>query len=699
MNDRSITCRELFVDLLAPDHDVSEPLLEAYQASAAARLIEMVGDRRGAVLADDVGIGKSWIAAAVGRYFADRGHAIDLVVPATLIDQWRHVLGMFAVEATLVSHDSIRGTAREYGAGKRLLIVDEAHRFRNRATRRYRKLALASVGHEILLVTATPICNRLDDLLAILQLAFADDVLRDHGVASLESAFAAGMSEQVVRVAQHLVVRRDLRLLEGAFAMPALSKKVVRFEIDDQTIGKVIDSMTFPIIATSTADRRLLRTTLWRRLESSRAALIDSLRRQRRFYRRARESYATGARLSKADFRRLFGDAADEAPYQELLFRELWTAPATASPEIFEAIDEEMKRIDDGLRRAALLEDRKLDRLVETIDGLGARRALLFTSAIATAEMIFERMASRCRAGLVTSRRCTIGKAVVRDPSVVFSMLGAGRLDLVVCTDLAAEGLNLQAAEVVVQYDLPWNPVRLEQRTGRARRRGQLCGEVESIYFVPARRGDRAEVIAHIARKNRVRRALFGCSRGIVPEALLPGKWLTVRRAGHTPGRPSIWKAGGDASLLVVGRTDAARFVLAAGLGSEISDSWVEIDRILEQRGCDPMEQLEQGGSLIAEVTGRFERVLLSRWLIPPALSREMPQLAYLRALERLRLDRRPMLDLLSRRYRAGVELMIAEAARLPVDARSRDRLERLLSAEPHLAAPAFELLGAFVWS
>ena len=49
----------------------------------------------------------------------------------------------------------------------------------------------------------------------------------------------------------------------------------------------------------------------------------------------------------------------------------------------------------------------------------------------------------------------------------------AGRIDVVVSTDLAAEGLNLQRAGMVVHYDLPWNPVKLGPRNGRAHRIGQ----------------------------------------------------------------------------------------------------------------------------------------------------------------------------------------------------------------------------------
>jgi superfamily II DNA/RNA helicase len=82
-----------------------------------------------------------------------------------------------------------------------------------------------------------------------------------------------------------------------------------------------------------------------------------------------------------------------------------------------------------------------------------------------------------------------------------------GCIDVLICTDLAAEGLNLQRAGTVVHYDIPWNPVKLDQRNGRAWRIGQTRDSIEAIYFFPDSR--RTRIVETIAAKNRARKQLL----------------------------------------------------------------------------------------------------------------------------------------------------------------------------------------------
>src|SRR5258708_7488940 len=99
------------------------------------------------------------------------------------------------------------------------------------------------------------------------------------------------------------------------------------------------------------------------------------------------------------------------------------------------------------------------------------------------------------RGGLVTAHN---GRAAI-------DAFLRGRVDILIATDLAAEGLNLQRAGAVIHYDLPWNPVKLDQRNGRAHRIGQRRDRVRAIYFVPEDERTRASEI--VETKNRTRRA------------------------------------------------------------------------------------------------------------------------------------------------------------------------------------------------
>src|SRR5437868_6617874 len=101
-------------------------MLAEHQREAAARAREILAHRGGVILADDVGLGKSFVAAAVAADF----QRVLLVVPASLVAQWRETLQMFHVEADIATHDTIKPTNAQ------LVIVDEAHAFRNPSTRR-----------------------------------------------------------------------------------------------------------------------------------------------------------------------------------------------------------------------------------------------------------------------------------------------------------------------------------------------------------------------------------------------------------------------------------------------------------------------------------------------------------------------------------------------------------------------------------
>ncbi|MGH7614348.1 MAG: hypothetical protein ACREMW_09970, partial [Gemmatimonadales bacterium] len=128
------------------------PWLAAHQVPACERLLAILARYGGAVLADAVGLGKSFVALAAAQ---GRDTPCTLVVPAVLVLQWRALLHRIGYHAGIITHEALsrsvyrpRPPRLSTGtAGRaRLLIVDEAHRFRNPATRRYRALARLAIG-------------------------------------------------------------------------------------------------------------------------------------------------------------------------------------------------------------------------------------------------------------------------------------------------------------------------------------------------------------------------------------------------------------------------------------------------------------------------------------------------------------------------------------------------------------------------
>jgi len=451
------------------------PDLAPHQRAAVARALALIARHGGAILADDVGLGKSYVAASVAAALQCRGSDVEIVVPASLVAQWQETLHDFGIEARIITHDAL-ATDASLSECERLIVVDEVHGFRNRRTQRWCALARRSVAARLLLVTATPICNSADDLFALVSLIAADDALRDQGVASIDDAFAVGDGPSLDVIVRELVIRRERDVLPPELRFGALDRRVIRHPIVDAPI----DALQFPLSTSAP----LLRQFLWRRLESSPAALLESTRRQLRFYERVIES---GRALSRRDYRQAFAAEEDADAIQQILF---WDLLAPADGFDTKAIRDEMDRLAEVRALVERAQDTKAALLEAALTG---EPALIFTGAAATARSL----ARLLRSGLATAR----------DGSAAIEAFRSGAIDRLVATDLASEGLNLQRAGVVVHYDIPWNPVKLDQRNGRAHRIGQTRESVRAIYFLPEAR---SRVVETVASKNRTRRRILG---------------------------------------------------------------------------------------------------------------------------------------------------------------------------------------------
>lgn len=467
-------------------------MLAEHQRDAVTRALELLERRGGVLLADDVGLGKSFVAAEVMRHYD-----AELIVPLSLVGQWRETIADFAIDARVLTHDAIVRDPFVPLPSRKLVVVDEAHAFRNPKTQRYAALARRTIAARVLLVTATPVCNSLRDLESLLRLIARDDVLADAGVPSIDAAFELRDAAAIETIVAALVIRRERDVLPEELRFGELERRVIRHDVPPVAI----DALEFPLVG----DGAILRQLLRRRLESSEAAFRESVRRQLRFYARALSAIAAGRSLPKRDYRRAFAHEEDRDAFQDVLFWELFAPPGEADPH---AIREEVAKLEGLL---AVPPSNKKQLLVEA---LTAEPALIFTGSVATARDL----QTTLQCGLITSRE--------RSREAVLHAFRAGRIDVVVSTDMAAEGLNLQRAGVIVHYDIPWNPVKLDQRNGRAHRIGQRRDSVRAIYFIPRTRETR--IVEVIARKNRMRR------RALQPGELTP----------HTPTlRPRIANA------------------------------------------------------------------------------------------------------------------------------------------------------------
>jgi len=498
---RAVACLAARALLDGPAFGTSEkseawpPWLAPHQIPAAERLSGTLAHHGGAILADAVGLGKSYVALAVAL---SRGDRFALVVPAVLAPQWRALLDRFGVEAPIVTHEALSTTPdRPLPSSTvpyRLFVVDEAHRFRNPDTNRYRALARLVVGARVLLVTATPVHNRLADLLHLLRMFLRDHALAAIGVPSLRRAALGDVdAPSVAAAAARLVVARSRNRVRSGYAGgPVALSFPLRSDAEPLRVASAPDNVLEALVtgvsrlAGGGRAAPLLRLMLLRRLASSLPAFRASLTRHEAYLDLAERAAAEGRRLSPREFQRCF-PRADALDVQLVLFPLLLEHCDTSAAA---GDRRELARLG---ALAADARDPKADALERLLDAQSGK-TIVFTDARATARYLLHRLRRRRAAAVFgVAGHFAAGEATRDEVLRAFAPAAQGaslpppalETDLLIATDLLSEGLNLQDAERVVHYDVPWSPARFAQRVGRIDRLGSRHLGIATVTFLP----------------------------------------------------------------------------------------------------------------------------------------------------------------------------------------------------------------------
>lgn len=545
------------------------PWLLAHQVTAARCLAARLGCFRGALLADAVGLGKTYVGLAV----ATRYRRATALVPAALAPQWRRVAAELGVPLRVCSHEALSRGAAVPAAD--LILVDEAHRFRNPATKRYDRLARAAPSAHLLLLSATPVVNRPADLVNLLRLFLPDHGLVLHGAPSLEAALAARKPEPLAHAASALVVARSPEAVRAS--LPAVlevrdAEIVQAAPLPSDALERVaqgIAGLAFPTFADRQA-AELLRSHLWYRLASSVPALRESLRRHTAYLDRAIAAAARGERLSRHASRALFGP--DETCQLEL---EVWDqGSARLDATQLAAERDRLQALHAAVSERALT-DPKASALEEVLRRRGGGKTLVFTSATATAAHLARRLGWR-RLAVATARGARIASGTIGVEQALALFAPDARrarqpppllqVDTLIATDLLSEGLDLQDADAVVHYDLPWTPLRLEQRLGRVARLGSRHAQVWVWWFQPC-----PAINARLAMVERLSAKMGGQLQLGVPTSGAVGRARVV--GGLFDWRERVGDASGVATgtprFAVVRGPPAGLFALRWSVGSQ----------------------------------------------------------------------------------------------------------------------------------
>lgn len=551
------------------------------------------------LIADDVGVGKTIEAGLILRELMDRGEVdrFSVLCPPHLVEQWTGELRKkFDIDAvavtassaarlerdlpaaqtlfdahpyTVVSLDYIKADKRRDSFARAcpsLVVVDEAHScVGTHQSRQQRFELLRAIAQDkerhIVLLTATPHSGdeeAFDRLLSLLDSGFAGNSLDDE-------AFRA-------RLARHFVQRRRADIVgrewgeERTFPRHETAERPYDLDTDHRAFHEAVLDYCLGVVEGAGPDQRRQRLAFWgtlalmRCVGSSPAAAASALRNR---------MAADPERLEE----QVFDDDADESDAVDV-------EPASGINQPGQLAD--LVQMAERLTKA---NDPKLQAVVKVLKPLIAEgvNPVVFCRFIATADYVaagLRKAFPKLLIGVVT------GALTADERRVRVDNMGEAEQRLLVATDCLSEGINLQDLfDMVVHYDLSWNPTRHQQREGRVDRFGQPSPLVRSALFYSPDSAIDGAVLDVILRKAETIRKVTGVTiplpeeRGAITGALMNA--VLLRRKGAVRQQLSF-DFGADTAAVEMRWRDAeegerrsrARFAQNAIKPEEVAPEW-----------------------------------------------------------------------------------------------------------------------------
>ena len=603
--------------------------LTNFQQDAVRRANRFLDKHGGVIVGDEVGLGKTYIAGELLRQYVQQNRQRALVVaPAYLRDgMWTQKAPEWGVQFETVSYAQLRRD-RQLGGDLnvlnldvdeyQLVVIDEAHAFRNPGTQQshaLRTLLRGDPPKDVVMLTATPVNNSLWDLYYLLNYFIKNDAaFANEGIRSLRERFKTAQSEDpsdlspdmLFDVLDETTVRRTRRFIKNHYenaTMPDGEGGSVRINFPDPnpkrvdyTFSETFGDAYFEDVARGLAagDRDeseltlaryrpsyylegeedaselslvgLLRTGLLKRFESSSHAFANTLDRMVMQNRAALQLIDEGhfpdpdaidewvEMDSDEAFDETLGDVSDD---------HIPLSAANADPVELRADlkndVEILERWRDGAREVERDDDEKLhalrdalhdvvteareDAQSEGVDDEGVesaflrnRKVLLFSYYEDTVDWIYKYLEEAveddeelsCYEGRIAAVSGDGSKyGVTREKAVHGFAPNSGdappdatdEFDILISTDVLAQGVNLQQARTVINYDLPWNPMRVVQRNGRIDRVNSPHSKIYPITFFPEDRLDDLLELEHRVRQKLTQAARsIGVSGGVIPD-------------------------------------------------------------------------------------------------------------------------------------------------------------------------------------
>jgi SNF2 family DNA or RNA helicase len=407
-----------------------------YQIETARKVLRQLGGR--ALLADEVGLGKTIEAGLIIAEYLARGMVQSMLVltPASLVSQWQSELSEKFNIATITTDNrdpqqpidefwtnnpriiaslNTAKSAKHYphvtSRTWDLVVVDEAHHLKNRTTLNW-KLVNALNKRFILMLTATPVQNSLIELFNLL-------TLLKPGLLQTEAAFK-----------KEYVDSRNGRVPKNPEKLRSLMREVMVRNTRALVDVKLPKRFATTITVTPAAGEEKLYQDLSEYLRSSEEKLD---------------------RLSRTNLLMRAGSSPG--------------ALADSLKQLTKRLpDEELKSL---ARRAAQVKQVEKAKVLVEMLSKSSQKTLVFTTHKATSTYL----AQTLQAANIPFAEFTGGMSLKQKDEAIAAFRDT--VSVLLASETGGEGRNIQFANAIVNYDLPWNPMKIEQRIGRIHRIGQ----------------------------------------------------------------------------------------------------------------------------------------------------------------------------------------------------------------------------------
>lgn len=521
----------------------------------------------GMVLADEVGLGKTIEAGLVLRYMLESGaKKVLIALPVSLRKQWeleledKFDLSSVILDRLTVEHDAknwhrkladrqgvmIVITSYDYSSKlmKRFpdvkwdfLIIDEAHNLRNlNSTKRAKRLYALSGGIPKILLTATPLQNSLMDLYGLIsfidpRIFGSEQVFRQR---YMKDEDYDGLKRELTPVL-YRTLRKDV-----ADYMHFVKRicRTVGFKLSPDEIELYERVNLFlkgdALYSIPASNRGLIILIIRKLMASSSFALVETFE----VLKKRLEKLYEGTRSADAQegfdlFWSFVEDEIDESGFEETEDEDTAAQKTYIQAELdkVNAIIDVAKRIKTNSKVTALKQALEIGFSYQRDNGI-AQKAVVFTESKRTQKYI---AAELRKSGYSEDNILlfngdfddTMTKEIYRAWQVKnFGNANYGRsveykhaivdyfkehAKILICTDAGSEGLNLQFCNTVINYDLPWNPMKIEQRIGRCHRYGQQ-NDVVAINLLNTQNEADKRVYEILSKKFELFEGVFGAS-------------------------------------------------------------------------------------------------------------------------------------------------------------------------------------------